>query len=305
MSDNKNSQTKVDAPDVQNTPFSLEDLDHILKSADADFESSLQDLQQAQSEGQASLELLDIDRILAEEESKTLKNRFLRIRRRIKNEMVFIFVKLKIFLIDLVHYKLPILAKWLLKSLKTLMGALGHFLTQFKSWSLSKKLASVGIGLLTVFVLFFIYKSITKGVLPGPSHLFVNSLDEWAEKTYNFEPNKDMESFYDSARVKQNIMSLKRIVVNVKPSQTSGPNPMAAFEFYIEGLSSDVTIELKDRESEILDLVQRMMEEKTFDELDSGEGKSRLNESVKKELNQFLTKGKVKRVYLKNAIVKP
>jgi len=305
LSDTKTTPTKVDEAPHEEGTFTLEDLDSILKESDSEFVSSLQDLKQSAEAAAGNIELLDIDGILAEEESKTLKNRFLRLRRRINNEIVLLIVKAKNIGLDILQVHLPDFLKFLQKKLKSALAQLSAAMKVFKHWSLTKKLASVGIFFLCLFVVAYVHRAITHGIVPEKSHLFVNSLDEWAEKTYVYTPGENLEPFYDSARVKQNIMSLRRIVVNIKPSVTSGPNPMVAFEFFIEGLSSDVTIEIKDREPEVLDLIQRLMEEKTFDELDSADGKVQLNEKIKKELNTFLSKGKVKKVYIKNAIVKP
>lgn len=305
MSDAKLPPTKVDDTQTEAGTFSVEDLDHILKQSDGDFEASLTDLKEDANAGSDNIELLDIERILAEEESKTLKNKFLRLKRKINNEFVLLAIKFKNLSLDLIQIHIPVLLKWLLAKAKLLSQRASAAARVFRFWSVKKKLASFGIALLSFTALFYTYQAITHGVVPEKSKLFVNSLDEWAEKTYVFTQGENLEPFYDSARVKQNIMSLKRIVVNVRPSSRSGPNPMAAFEFFIEGLSSDVTIEIKDREFEVLDMVQRLMEEQTFDELDSPDGKTQLNEKIKKELNAFLTKGKVRKVYLKNAIIKP
>lgn len=64
------------------------------------------------------------------------------------------------------------------------------------------------------------------------------------------------EELYNSLAF-QNNFQIKKIVVNIQPSAGSGPNPMVAFEFSFEGNSSEVLLEIKDREGEIIDQVQR------------------------------------------------
>lgn len=80
---------------------------------------------------------------------------------------------------------------------------------------------------------------------------------------------------------------------------------MGAYEFYLEGMVPEVVIEIKDREVEIRDLMQRVLEEFNFDQAESAEGKLLINEKLKKEVNAKLTTGKLKQVWIKTAIVKP
>lgn len=80
---------------------------------------------------------------------------------------------------------------------------------------------------------------------------------------------------------------------------------MGAFEFLVEGGAADVVVEIKDRESEIEDLFLRTLEEMTFEQVSSGEGKKQICDRLRKEVNRILTKGFVRRVFIKNAIVKP
>jgi len=47
------------------------------------------------------------------------------------------------------------------------------------------------------------------------------------------------------------------------------------------------------------------VEDLTYDELASGEGKKNLCDRLGKEVNNLLTKGKVRHVYIKTAIIKP
>lgn len=80
---------------------------------------------------------------------------------------------------------------------------------------------------------------------------------------------------------------------------------MAAVEFFLEGLSPEAIIEVKDRETEIRDLFQRTMEDMTYGELASAEGKQQLTEKLRLALNAYLTKGKIRRVFIKEIVVKP
>lgn len=80
---------------------------------------------------------------------------------------------------------------------------------------------------------------------------------------------------------------------------------MGAFEFFVEGTVNDVIVEIKDREPEIEDLFLRTIEEMNYDQISSGEGKKKLCEILRHEVNKILTKGQVRRIFFKTAIVKP
>ncbi|MNT55538.1 flagellar basal body-associated protein FliL [compost metagenome] len=115
----------------------------------------------------------------------------------------------------------------------------------------------------------------------------------------------DVELFYDSTRVSQNIMQLKKMVTNLKRSENSGANRMGAFEFYLEGTVAEVLVEIKDREPEITDLFLRTLGDTTYDQTVSAEGKVALCEKLRKNINGVLTTGKIRRVFFKTVIVKP
>jgi flagellar basal body-associated protein FliL len=197
----------------------------------------------------------------------------------------------------------------LLKAMKHFFIALGGFfkgrIAAFGHLSRGLKLVAVVLFLASALTVVFIYRSYTHGVLPENQELIMASLEEWSGASYKYDAETEMDSFYDSPRTIQNIMSLPKMIVNIKPSQSSGTNPMAAMEFFLEGLSPEANVEVKDRESEIRDLFQRTMEDMTFDELDSPEGKQLLTEHLRQNLNNVLSKGKIRRVYIKEAVIKP
>lgn len=199
----------------------------------------------------------------------------------------------------------PSILKWLKAQLDTMKSGMGTGLATFKNFSLVKKLAFVGLLILTVGAGFVFYKIGTNKLLPAEQDLFLPSLDEWAQAKYQYGPEDQKESFYDSTRTAQNIMELQKMIVNIRRSTSSGPNPMAAMEFYVEGTVAEVVVEIKDRESEVQDLFQRTIEDTNYDQLSSGEGKQMLCDRLRKNINKILTKGKVRRVFIKNAVIKP
>ena len=80
---------------------------------------------------------------------------------------------------------------------------------------------------------------------------------------------------------------------------------MGFFEFVFEGNSGDVVVELKSRESEFEDLIERVVESYSYESLETTEGKINLKEDLRIELNKQLTEGIVQAVELRNVFIKP
>lgn len=184
-------------------------------------------------------------------------------------------------------------------------GSISDFGRYFRYLPWTTKLVFFGMIGLAGFTGLFIYRSMTTGVIAIDDDLFLPSLEKVADETITYDPDKETEAFYENLRVSNNLLLITRMVVNLKPSGESGSNPMGAFEFYVEGSSPEVVVEAKDREVEIRDRMQRALEELTFDFVDSAAGKEMMLEKLKKEINSLLTTGKIKRVFIKTAIIKP
>jgi len=175
----------------------------------------------------------------------------------------------------------------------------------FGKLSKKLKLAFFGILLGIAGTFAFIYQSMTTGVIPIGEELFVPNLEKYASSTEAYDPETEVEPFYDNMRSLKNIIEMPKMVVNLVPSRTSGKNPMGAFEFYLEGEHPEVVVEIKDREVEIRDRMQRTLEEFTYDEASETEGKKALVDKLKKEVNLLLSTGKVRKIWFKTVVIKP
>lgn len=292
--------------------LSLESLDELIASEDPDFASSLSGIGPDENI-EIYNEGLQLEYTLADETNlwKGAKG----FRKRLAT--VFPFLPVLAFKSKIKRTELRLRwIKWRGQAVQNVKTAAPRFLAWskqqvqsglqiFGSFSKIKKFAFVGLIALTFVSGFVVYKVATEGILPHPKELFISSLSEWSRHQYKYDPKTELESFYDSPRTAQNILLMKKMVANLRRSAQSGENPMGAFEFFVEGAATEVIVEIKDRESEMKDLFLRTIEEMTFDSVSSGEGKRYLCESLRKELNKVLTKGYVRRIFIKTAIVKP
>lgn len=160
-------------------------------------------------------------------------------------------------------------------------------------------------GLIVILAGVGIYYAVTGKILPKDKDLFLTNVEDIASESFEYQPGEDQELFYDNLRSMPNLFLLPKIVANIRPSHNSESNPMVAVEFFAETFTPEVMFELKDREPLIRDVAQRAVEEFSFDELESPQGKQKLTQVVSRELNRVLTKGQLKSLRLKTIVLKP
>ncbi|MBC7371373.1 MAG: flagellar basal body-associated FliL family protein [Bdellovibrionaceae bacterium] len=297
--------------------MSLEHLDSLLLSEDPSFAADLEEVNSLRTDPNIDLDIVDIGPNLDSEQDNPWRNT-IGLRKILTTLFPFLpalwdfkyrtIVRMRFFRTQIKTF-LKHAGPNSLIALKSAADATGTFLkarvTAFEGLSGKLKILALVLTMGVLLTFAFVYRSLTHGVLPGDKELLTASLEEWAEQSYKYDPDTEMDSFYDSPRTIQNIMALPKMVVNLRPSGGSGPNPMAAMEFYLEGMSPEAIVEVKDREPEVRDLFQRTIEEMSFDEIDMPEGKQLLTERLRQALNAVLTSGKVRRVFIKESVIKP
>ncbi len=137
-----------------------------------------------------------------------------------------------------------------------------------------------------------------------PDTLFLRSYADMGVTVENYNPSTETEPFFDNAKLTKNLVTIKKLVANIKPSETSSGNPMLAFEINIEGMTNEVVVEVKDREAEFKDIILRTTEEFNYDELVNPQGKQMLADKIMQNINAQLTKGQVRKVFYKSFVLK-
>lgn len=135
--------------------------------------------------------------------------------------------------------------------------------------------------------------------------LFINSFaDLNGAEIYNFDPNTETEMFFENPKLARNLVTLSRMVANIIATSESSPNPMLAIELTIEGMNTEVVVEIKDREAEFKDLILRLVEQEDYDFLNTKNGKLGLAIKIRDEMNTNLTRGQVRRAMYKSFVIK-
>lgn len=297
MSDptDKNTPSKVEPFQVEKGLMSLEDLDRIIQENDPEALASLEILKSSTELNSQKLVLHQIDDINGD--PKKGKN----------EKWEQLKFKTRLFLRWL-HAKSTDLFFQTLESVKKALQILKQKKAQTQvrtqSWSKKDKLLFVSFILVVISIPVFVYFAFYKKALNYKSELFIPSLLTVADHVWNAQENQMREGFYNNLKIPKNIFSLRKMVINLQPSENSGPNPMVAYELSLEANSREALVEIKDREGEVIDGVQRSLEELTYDELSGPEGRALVEDKVKTRVNQILTLGKVRFVYVVGVIFK-
>lgn len=177
----------------------------------------------------------------------------------------------------------------------------------FKSRTWPQRL-SILFAIAVFALLVFVVTKIFQGqLLPKVEREWIASFEEEADGVFTYERTDPFEDFNDPILHPEFVVVIERVVVNLlrSPEADADANPMAAFEFYIQTDNQESAIEVKDRNIAVRDVLARAVERMTYQELATEEGKQKLKLVLRKDLNQIMTKGRVRRVFLKTIVLNP
>ncbi len=311
-------------PEADVPEMSLEDLDQFLATEDPEFSKKIKSIGEDKDLSLSIIDLDNLDEALFQETEKWRSGKLVR-------RLVFLAIpnvpkyslKIKSFVFrfrngiknskELTKAYFKYLTTegrkkffaWLKTQILALFQSLGQRIRKFKDLSIKAKISLFASVALVASTFFLAYLFSQTKLFHLNEELYINSLKEIGTSVFDYNPETEVEPFYDNIRSAPNLLMLEKLVVNLKKSKSSGDNPMAAFEFFVEGLTPEVIVEVKDKEVMVRDQVQRTIEQYSFDDLDSAEGKRDLTQALTREVSRNLTTGKLKAVRIKTMILKP
>ena len=164
---------------------------------------------------------------------------------------------------------------------------------------------AIGFWIVFAGLGFGIFKLYKAHFWHGETKLFLTSYSDLGVQPHDYDMLEKVEPYYDNVRFSKNVMSLVKMTTNLRPSENSSNNPMISFEIVIQGVSNDPIVEIKDREAEFRDLILRVTEDFSYDDLETATGKQELSEAILAKINANLTDGQIRKVYYKNFVIKP
>ncbi len=293
--------------------ISLEDIDNLLASEDPEFAKSMAEVQAVESDTTATIDASTSDESLGDGEKvdapqknwrSKLKSRITqgwqRLRARLiarlvrfgQDALIFLKTRPKEFL----FYSIAMSKTLARRSVIPVMAFRGA-----TRWQRITVLLLIAFSLGSLWVLLANFKGIW---LPQINEPILQNLAPHADSVTTYNPKTAGESFYSAFPQERYEFLFQKMKTNLR--RTSGnANPMGAFEIIVVLDSKDTAIEVRDRQIEFFDLLQRAFEGESFNDLESELGKARLKSKIKKELNSQLTQGWVKDVNFKTFLLKP
>lgn len=301
----------------------LTQLDDIFSSEDPDFAASMQEMKTevlAKEEGAEDIETLDLDSYVSEtaaevRASRTWRGRVLVRFKRFFRWLKVIGIRTGLQVSRIILWTRETAVPGVKTGVKKTLGfvrsqglALSHsMLSMVKALlalPLSSKALLVAVVVLAGALIYVLNLTFKDQVMPKVDNQFLTSFSQVADARFTYDPKSPMEEFHNPLLHPENVILIERLIVNLK-SPERGQNPMGLFEFYIEASNRETAIEVKDRESEVRDIMSRTLEQMPYDELISPDGKNKLKVVLRKSLNSLVTKGRVRRVFFKTIVLKP
>lgn len=322
MAANETKPTSSPNPEARPQEVSLDDIDRILKESDPEFATQLTEISAVGATPEVEIEsAVEGESELVVDEGDPKKVSWLERHPRVEKLLAPVF-----------RLKLSLKARWMqwrtqlimwARQLwilaRTLPGEFGRYLKSMGSISRTKTKAAAatfrGLSRAQKILWFsllamagglvFVIKMNLMGVwLP---HLFphiVNDLTEQADQVWEVTDDTKWVSLYRAFPQEEIEFLFPKIIVNLRASRENR-NPMGIFEVYVVLDSQDAALEVKAREKELHDHLQRAVESQTYTDLSSPLGKKRVKDLLRKELNDILTQGWAKDVLIKTMVLKP
>lgn len=307
-----------DVASVQNTAksedgeVSLDDLDALLKQEMPELEKELNTLREAGKdlEGKdVNIGAFDVSEdveVVAADELPKKISIFSRVRgeikRRISNTYDFLYhLPFKTYKYT-IHFAKNDGKRVLSALIERIKRRIGIWVAFIKDLNLKQRLIVLSLLLLIGAIAFLVFSQIVIKLPMGDPYL-----ESFAEhvQSEKFDVEKKFVPLSEEGQYPEYVVLLDKVVVNIKPSQSSSSNPMVAMRLYFEVTSREAAVEMKDREKEMRDLAQRVLEGFTYDQIISAYGKKAFKEDLRKEMSSILNNGLVKNVFIDDILLKP
>lgn len=133
----------------------------------------------------------------------------------------------------------------------------------------------------------------------GAAMVYFSTLGYTPKTTTNAELSKELDEFIESLR--QNPVMYKMSPINTNLGGV--PRRMIRLEINLEMLDEEGFEEVVDMGAETKDSILRIINAKSFDEVETLQGKLLLKNQIIAQVNGFLKKGVVKNIYFSDFVV--
>jgi flagellar basal body-associated protein FliL len=294
--------------------ISLENIDKLLEADDPDFAKSLDEVKAVVPDAEVDIEastIEDSDVVTTEEKSEKPPGFFKRMANRLGMAWLSFKNRLKARLIHFGKESVIFLktrpkefALFLISSIKVLIKKAAVPLQLFRDANNGQRLAFTFLTMIAVGAAWVLVNNF-KGIwLPSINEPILGTFESHADWVEEIDAKEPWENFYSAFPQEHHEFLFNKMKVNLRAT-AENPLPMGAFEIIVDLDSPETSIEVRDRQVEFTDMLQRVLEDETFNDLATELGKTKLKSRVKRELNQKLTQGWVRDVNFKTFVLKP
>ena len=158
----------------------------------------------------------------------------------------------------------------------------------------------IAAGVILVFfpIIFFL---LSGHLIPNFEFPYKVRMDEMTSKIYSYPTDEAMVPLFDDFRSNAFTITLPGTTINLKPD---GDQPAyGKFEFFLNLREKDLAKVIKKNEREIMDLLQRTLEQVTWRELQSPVGKEKVKRVLRSRINSHLEANHVLGVYYRSILL--
>ncbi|HRK08851.1 MAG TPA: flagellar basal body-associated FliL family protein [Pseudobdellovibrionaceae bacterium] len=307
----------------QPRPLDDDQLDSLLSEGSPEFAASLKEIREAQEGLSAEADIAPLesdaevrDLVVANLRGLTLRDRIKFLRQRAQHRLADLwrwcrekFAKLFVYLKTegraALIAGLQLLVQKLRELLRATIDRVERARRDFSALSAQQKLAVIGALGATALAGWIVLRMLDEQLLPPSKRPWIGAMSDVADRKFEIRAGASFEDFNDPLLHPEFIVLLERVIVNLARTPESRGVPMALVDLFLQSDRRETAVELKDREIEVRDTVARAIEGMTYPELAEEAGKTKMKLLVRRDLNNLLTQGKVRRVYIKTIVLNP
>ncbi len=164
----------------------------------------------------------------------------------------------------------------------------------------TKKRYYLAAGITDVLIPFAILIYMGK-ILPRFDLPYTLSFQELTKDIYSYPVEGVQVPLFDDYRTQAHTIQFPKTVINLR---SSGDSPSyGEFEFSFVLRDEELSVAIKAKESEIIDLMQRVLEQVTWQELQSPIGKEKVKKIIRHRINEYLQGNVVIGVYYRHVVL--
>ncbi len=164
----------------------------------------------------------------------------------------------------------------------------------------TKKRYYLAAGITAVLIPFAILIYMGK-ILPRFDLPYTLSFQELTKDIYSYPVEGVQVPLFDDYRTQAHTIQFPKTVINLR---SSGDSPSyGEFEFSFVLRDEELSVAIKAKESEIIDLMQRVLEQVTWQELQSPIGKEKVKKIIRHRINEYLQGNVVIGVYYRHVVL--